>query len=119
MVCALLYKELTAWRAQLRPFLVNAEGVSHDRPLEPLSGSKLNQGLCNLTTEGERRRKALYESHSDLQKGQLPDHRTRQNVVSIVVDEPSGLELNVSEVDEDDFHVDIHHVDDASMCNWL
>ena len=79
-------KELLEWRAQLRPFLVDNDGLpAKERPLESMSGVPLCQDAANLLQIGQSRRKALFMDH--LQNGVLSDHRPKQEPVKIALEE--------------------------------
>ena len=89
-------KELLEWRACLRPFLVNNDGVpAAERPLESMSGLPLSQDAMHLVQIGESRRKQLYQDH--LQCGLIPDHHAKQQPVKI------ALEEEIMQAEEDNF----------------
>ena len=94
-------KELLAWRAQLRPFLVAPDGSEPTvRPLESMSGSTLNQQAVEMFNVGEDRRKTLYREH--FKAGWIPKHRSRQDPVMIVAGEAEVEEESFDDLNAED-----------------
>ena len=97
--------ELLLWRAQLRPFLVSADGsVETKRPLESLSGVKLSQNATNLLCIGEQRRKDLFLNH--FQEGWIPEHRSRQEPVAIALSEVNTVQETLPDSTPDSLYSD-------------